>query len=235
VQQGQLNIGDMTGQSPANIRSKWNLQPDKRVVKANCATLISLRAFADTVVPELAAIGCQIGVDFSLPGDANVLSKFFSIHFLGALDAAVTNSNRLLDSLRTAPGKWRQLFAATPAGSTIQLYLGPDKSIKQQALEVTTKRFAAILATQMSSVSADLLYSMRSEGLVFHNFQPLALIGVQEGGICNISWNPLVATELGLNQGDILQTLTAETRAAAEGGKGGAALRARASQVQWSP
>ena len=233
IQTGQIDIRETTNQSSANVRSKWNLAPDRRLVKANCATLISLRAFADLVVPLLANLGCQLGTDYNLPGDPNILAKYFSVYFTGPEEPALSKATRLLESMRTGPGKWRQIFAATPSGSTTQVFLGPDKSLKVQALEVTTKRFSAILAAEVGASWAEGLYTMRSEGLVFFNWEPLAKVEVEEGGKVTVGWNPAVADLLRLDQSGIVKALTAEAKAAAEAGKGAGALRARAAHAQW--
>ena len=146
---------------------------------------------------------------------------------------ALKVSAQLLESMRNGPGKWKQIFAATPAGSTTQVFLGPDKSLKVQALEVTTKRFSAILAAEIGAAWAEGLYTMRSEGLVFFNWEPLAKVEVEEGGKVTVGWNPAVADLLRLNQANIVKALSAEAKAAAEAGKGAAALRARVAHARW--
>ena len=100
---------------------------------------------------------------------------------------------------------------------------------------MTTKRCATLLASQLGEEQAGLLFAMRAEGLIFHNFQPLTQVSVREGGCCSLGWNPEIAAKLRLNTEQILASLSAETKAAAEAGRSGAALRARASQIQWRP
>jgi len=52
--------------------------------------------------------------------------------------------------MRSGPGQWEKI-ANTPAGSTTQVYLGPDKSLKVQALKVTTKRFSALVTAELGA------------------------------------------------------------------------------------
>ena len=105
--------------------------------------------------------------------------------------------------------------------------------MKIQALEVTTKRFAAILAAEVGTARAEGFYTMRSEGLVFFDLEPLAKVEVEEGGRVTVGWNPSVADSLRLDQPGIVKALSAEAKAAADAGKGAGVLRARAAQTQW--
>ena len=83
--------------------------------------------------------------------------------------------------MRIGPKVWRKIFVSTPEGSATQLYLGVDKSLAQQSLEVTTKRMSSLVAAALGSWS-EYLFTMRAEGLLFFDWQPLAQIRVQEGG-----------------------------------------------------
>jgi len=74
---------------------------------------------------------------------------------------------------------------------------------------------------------------MRSEGLLFYNWEPLAKVEVEDGGRVTVGWNPSVADPLQLSQPGIVKALSAEAKAAAESGKGASALRARAAHAQW--
>ena len=85
----------------------------------------------------------------------------------------------------------------------------------------------------MGASRAEGLYTMRSEGLLFFDLEPLAKVEVEEGGRVSVGWNPVVADTLQLDQAGIVKALSAEAKAAAEHGKGAGVLRARAAQNQW--
>ena len=165
-------------------------------------------------------------------GDPNILSRYFTIQFVGAAELAEANVDKVLASMRVGPKVWRKIFVATPEGASTQLFLGVDKSLSQQSLEVTTKRMAALVSSALGTWS-EWLFTMRPEGLLFFDWQPLAQIRVQEGGKVTVGWNPIVADTCGLDQAAIVAALSAEVKSAAEAGKGMSVLKARAAHVQW--
>ena len=134
--------------------------------------------------------------------------------------------------MKISPKTWRQVFIATPEGSRVQLYLGIDKNMAQQALEVATKRLSVIVGSALGTWS-QYLFTMRSEGLLFVDWQPLAQVRVQEGGKVAIGWNPKVSEACALDEAALSAALTAEVRSAAEAGQGLRALRAKAAHVRW--
>ena len=191
-----------------------------------------MRAFAELLVPLLSEQGFQLGAQYSILGDPNVLSRYFTIQFHGATEITASFVDKVLASMRMGPKVWRKIFVSTPEGSATQLYLGVDKSLAQQSLEVTTKRMSSLVAAALGSWS-EYLFTMRPEGLLFVDWQPLAQIRVQEGGKVTVGWNPIVADACALDQAALVASLSAEVKSAAEAGKGMRSLKARAAHVQW--
>ena len=169
------------------------------MIKGNCSTLISLRSFAEAVIPLLAEQGYRLGSDFHLPGDPNIPSKYFTILFAGQPAECAAKVNKVLASLRIGPKQWRQIFAATPIGSAIQRFLGPDKSMRTQVLEVTSKKFSLLIAAALADDRADDLFTLRAEGLVFYQWSLLAKLEVAEGGAVTVGWCPEIADPLGID------------------------------------
>ena len=232
LEAGQLNLQSVTN-GVSDVGGNWDRAPDPCLIKANCQSIISLSSFADLVVPLLQGLGYSIGSHFSLPGNPNVLNKFWTIQFLGQISEASTAAARFLSSLKEGPKLWRKIFALSPSGVAVQVFVGPDKSLHQQALETTTKRLSNLLNTALGEWS-DQLFTMRPEGLIFYNWEPLCQVKVAPGGQCTVGWEPKLADYCCIEQASIVATLCSETLAAAEAGKGMAALRARAAKARWS-
>ena len=233
LEAGQLNLQQCVTNGVSDVKGDWDRAPDPGLIKANCQSIISLRSFADLVVPLLQALGYSMGTHFSLPGNHNVLNKFWSIQFLGQISEASIAAARFLGSLKEGPRRWRKIFALSPSGVAVQVFVGPDKSPHQQALEMTTKRLSNLLTTALGEWS-DQLFTMRPEGLIFYNWEPLCQVKVAPGGLCTVGWEPELADYCCIEQASVVATLCSETLAAAEAGKGMAALRARAAKARWS-
>jgi len=231
IETGQLNMKQVTN-GAQDLHGKWDQAPDPSLVKGNCQTLISLHSFADLIVPLLHNLGFALGADYTLPGNPNVLNKYWNIQFTGQGAAGAAAASKFLGSLKEGPKLWRKIFASSPNGTDVQVFVGPDKSLHTQALETTTKRLSNILTASLGEW-ADQLFTMRPEGLIFYNWEPLCKVEVAPGGLCTVGWEPRLADFCMIRQAEVVAQLCSETLAAAEAGKGMGALRARAAKARW--
>ena len=137
---------------------------------------------------------------------AEELSKYFVVKFKGAAGLGEARAKKFLQ-LQRVGADWRRLSAKDERNQDQPLFIDGDKSRRMVKTELITKRLAASLNARIKQQ----FFGRRSQGKVFHAWQPVARVLVQENAEdFTIEWNPAKVTELGIPR----EAITQEVRAA---------------------
>ena len=121
-------------------QEEWDTAPDPTVFKLNCRELLS----EDMVLAALEGLfleaSLDIKADAKLYGGETALSRYWTIAVAGEPGLAARRVSKILRLLRLPDRTWRPVMAKTAAGQQAQVFLGPDKSRKQQATEMAAKK-----------------------------------------------------------------------------------------------
>ncbi len=122
-----------------------------------------------------------------------------------------------LKAMRLGDGQWTKIETKDPGGTPVRLYLGPDKSPKQEKCEMLCKKLGKICKAELGDES---VYDLRQEGIVKYEWQELACINLPNPTTVELLWNPEVAKSIGEKKEVIIKAFE-------EGGKGTV-------DIQWS-
>ena len=115
----------------------WDRAPDFTVLKLNANSMVAKSQVQSVIADWLSEAGCD-GDKAKLEGPA--LGKAFSLQFGGDTVLAARRAKKAHASLRGSDGSWKEHKVRAPSGEEVDLYVGIDKSPKQQQTESCGKR-----------------------------------------------------------------------------------------------
>jgi len=183
--------------SPASTSSdpRWLVKPDSTIIRVHSDDMITVQSCLNCLGPWLSKLGLRFQTHFQVTGDWDQPSFDFVVQFLG--DAAERNCDNALRKQRKPDKTWENFFAATPAETWTQLYLGPDKNNHQITKEVATRRMGAVIEA-FQGVDPQALTIARREGCVLLSWEPICLIDPAPGGVFTIKWSEQVLVKHGI-------------------------------------
>ena len=140
--------GERIATEPRPVRDpdSFDRKPDPSVLKINTGSAVAIAALqrAITAVWEDANIEEKL---IALEGPA--LGKYFTLRFDGLPDIAARRCRQAFNGLRDRNGTWKKFAVETPLHEHIPVFIGLDKSQKQQVEEKGAKKLSKILAELM--------------------------------------------------------------------------------------
>ena len=167
-----LEVAEEEG--PAVSQGSFDVDFDRAVD----ATMVRINAEAPVLMPQIEKFVEEWLPDISLSMDdvtikggrgPGAASRFYTLHFNGIPRTAALRANKLLSSLRRGDGTWKDSSIRT-GGSTVRLFISPDKSPKMATMEIHTKMAKRILSADFPQLA--FVTSLR-EGVVFCNQLPV--------------------------------------------------------------
>ena len=143
------------------------------------------------------------------------LARRFLLKFKGEGNIGAQSAATALASLReedpdSQEPKWKELWAKGPSGSDLRVYVGPDKSPKQERTEILSKRLAGILKPRLPTKD---VFARRVEGVITIDWVPMVRVEVVSQSEVQIKWNKDFETENpGINKGEILEAFNSNSR-----------------------
>ena len=192
--------------------------------------MVSKIAFAQATAEWLGKCGMRLEHDYDILGNASLLANDWVISFRGADGVAARRSALCLKKLKIARGVWEEFWAYTPLETWAQDFIGGDKSPKQVATEVATKRLGAIIEASVQP-EAGAVSLARREGVVMVALTPLALVLPQADSATCFRWNDVLAGQLKLQKDRIIAQFEEQTASA--GMTSGRNVQARVDAVEW--
>jgi hypothetical protein len=168
---------------------------------------------------ELAAVvSSLLEQDGKSPDTASIVgsnvSRKFSVQFAGAGQIASGCAQRFLQFLKNGDGTYKQIDVKVPGpgNKSQQIYFGPDSSLRQERIEMLTRKLAKIIKTKVDDPKT--VFARKRDGVVTLDFVPLASILVPSPNEHSLRWNTELLQTSGLNKEDIIQQFKAGNKSA---------------------
>ena len=180
---------------------QFDREPDFTLIKINAKSNLSKEA----VHQEVTKLCSEVSIDpdsFTLRGDG--ISRFFSMQFKGTPNLASEKVSRVLRSLHV-DGEWKKVLVADPTDHLVQIFMGPDKSKKQEKVEMSVKRLGGIL----TRAKVPDIFARRRDGVVLSKWQPLARVQVCGPQDIKLLWDRELVSQLGIDTNKITEEFNA--------------------------
>ena len=228
---------DAASSAPASLNlaseASWDSQIDLGICKGHSSDAISLKSFACATASWLQKNSMEPGRDFDFCGDPALLQTDRVIAFKGLDGVAARKAQSCLRKLKLGPNAYEQFWAETPTGTWVQVFVSGDKSARQDATEVSSKRMREVVEGQISQ--GETVTAARREGVVCLDQVPLVIILPQANGDTNLQWNEPLLFKSKLEKSKLTASFEEASSLAAASGSGPRALRARMSGIEWRP
>jgi hypothetical protein len=196
----RVKIAESVEPTPPRAQ-QFDRNPDFTVIKINAKSNFA----KDAVHKEVTKLCSEVSIDpssFTLKGDG--VSRFFTMQFKGTPNLASEKVSRVLGSLHV-DGEWRKVLVADPTNHMVQIFMGPDKSQKQQKVEMSVKRLGGIL----SKAKVPDIFARRRDGVVLSKWQPLARVEVCGPLDIKLLWDRELVSQLELDTNKITEEFNA--------------------------
>ena len=192
--ESRMAIAEQTEFDSSN--SNFDRPPNPTIIKANAKVLLS----KDAITSAFASLVEKVSLKpdcFKVIGSP--VAQYFSFQLLGAPNLARDRAQKILQSLRAEDGSWDRFLVKDPAGSLVQVFLGPDKSPKQIRVEVLSKKLSQIL----ESKGFKEVHANRRQGQVCVGWRPLVMVDVLDRDHAELLWDAAYAAQLKVKVSEI--------------------------------
>ena len=120
------------------------------------------------------------------------LAKKWSLLFNGAYQLAIRRASKEFSMLRHNDGSWHRLYADTPLGRSVQLFISRDKNPKTLATASLAKKlYSAVDEYFFRSPAArgSYIHCLKWQGVIALNGQHLCKVQTDEPGQHVVLWN----------------------------------------------
>lgn len=151
----------------------WDKVPDATILRLNTADAVTVEAITKCIGALITAMDIK-DLKFKVRApNAKVLATRWIVDFPDSSPAG-DGAAKVLTGIR-APDGWRHLVCATPSSGTTNVYIGPDKNIRQIRQEVSAKALCKLLG---SMYPAQNFVHRKSDGSISCDYRRMARVVV---------------------------------------------------------
>lgn len=171
------------------LNDDWDKPPNPKIIRINTADAVSIDDIKKSIADLITSMDLDAPVRKISSPNGKKLGNRWILEF-PAKSAPAATVDAVLGAMRQADG-WRRPECRTPSGGRTQVYLGPDKNIKQVKVEVAAKALSKLLGSMYPTKT---FVHRKADGSVSTDYKRIARVVVTKDG-SHLEFNvPILST-----------------------------------------